>query len=187
MSVYFSKLPKVTYNDKITRDITRRVDFKRTTLDDNYAFLPYTIVDDDRPEDVAQYYYGGVEHTWVVYISTGMVDPYYDWPLNYEQFNAFIMKKYADMANTTGYPVIDWTKNTLITDNIVHYKNTDENEDLISVDTYTLDPNLNTSEWTAVRYYDYENEINENRRVINLIDRKYLGKLTNEIKDLMNG
>jgi len=185
MSQYFNYFPKIEYNKKIARNITRRVDFNRTVLADPYALLPYTILDDDRPEDVAHYYYGDVAHTWLVYHSINAIDPYYDWPLSYENFNNYIIKKYASMANTTGYEVIDWTQNTTITDNIKHYRSTDDNQDIISVDTFTLDPSINASEWDAIRFYDYETELNDNKRAINLLDRKYLSKAIEELGELM--
>lgn len=185
MSVYFKYLPKVKYNNKMARDITRRADFKRTTLSDPYAFLPYTILDDDRPEDVAHYYYGDVEYTWLVHYALDEIDPYYSWPLSYEQFNSFIIKKYAEQANTTGYDVIAWTQNETITENIVHYRGTDDNADIISVDTFNLDPTIIEGDWDAIRYYEYEEELNNNRRAIQLLDRKYLNKVTDEIKALL--
>ena len=186
MSQYFKHFPKIKYNGVMCRDITRRVDFSQTSLEDTYAFLPYTIMADDRPEDVAHFYYGDVKHTWIVYLSIRAVDPYYDWPLSYDNFNRFFIKKYAEMANATGYEVISWGQNTTITDNVVHYKRLDENQDIISVDTFTLDPDINASEWEAVRYYDYEVEINDNKRAIELIDRKYLSKMERDFRRLMN-
>lgn len=185
MSIYFDYFPKIKYNGKIAKDITRRVDFRRTTFSDPYAFLPYTIMADDRPEDIAYYYYGSEEYTWVVYYSISAVDPYYDWPMGYDDFNKFIIKKYETQANTTGYDVIAWSKNTQITDNIIHYKGNDEYEDIISVDTFSLDPNLVGGDYDPVRAYDYELEINDNKRVIQLLDRKYLTKLEGEMRALL--
>ena len=38
-------------------------------------------------------------------------------------------------------------------------------------------------EWTAYRVYDYERDLNENKRSINLIDRNYVSQIEKEIQD----
>lgn len=105
MSTYFKYFPNTIHNQKLLRDITRRVDFTQTSLADPYLFLPFTIQEGEKPEDVAYYYYGDVKYTWLVYLSAGVIDPYKDWPLDNQQFHSYIIKKYASQANTTGNAV----------------------------------------------------------------------------------
>lgn len=38
-------------------------------------------------------------------------------------------------------------------------------------------------EWTAYRIYDYERDLNNNKRSINLIDRTYISQIEKEIQD----
>lgn len=187
MSVYFSYFPNVTHTNKLLVDITKRVNFDNTILRDPYAFLPYTIVEDDKPEDIANYYYGSVKYTWLVYLSAGIYDPYFDWPMTNEQFDKYIIKKYAAQANTTGYAVISWTKNTTITDNIVHYYNVEDTDIKISPDSYTLDPNIVADDWEPLRIYEYETELNEDKRVIELLDARYADEAEKQLKALLNG
>jgi len=186
MSVYYKYLPQTIYKKKLVTDLTRRVDFRNTVFNDPFVFLPYTIQYEFRPEDVAEYYYGGVQHTWLVYLSGNIIDPYKDWPMTADQFNRYLMKKYETLSGTTGYPVIAWTQNEGITDNIVHYKNNDDEELIISKETYGLDTSLVQGDWTPVRYYEYEDNLNEQRRAINLFDKKYLPQAIKEFRKLMN-
>lgn len=184
MSVYFENFPKVTHTGELLTDITRRVDFKETVINDPYAFLPYVIESDDRPEDIALYYYGSVRYTWLVYFSVRLVDPYFQWPLNSKQFDKYIIDKYQAQANTTGNAVIAWTQNTSITENIVHYYNAEG--DIISPDSYTLNSNIVAADWTPLRYYEYESQLNDDKRAIELIDNRYAAKAEKQLKDLLN-
>jgi len=187
MSVYFSYFPKIKYDGRVARDITRRNVFRSTVFADPYAFLPYMLESDDRPEDVAHFYYGNVSLTWLVYFSNQIVDPYFDWPMSSRDFDRYIINKYEEQANTTGYAVLAWTQNTLIDDNIVEYRNNDEPEIVLSPDTYRLDTSLLGSEWSPIRVYDYESELNDNKRSILLLDRKYTNQALEEMKELLNG
>lgn len=184
MSVYFENFPKVTHTGELLTDITRRVDFTETIFTDPYTFLPYTIKQDEKPEDIALYYYDSVRYTWLVYFSVRLIDPYFQWPLNTRQFDKYIIDKYQAQANTTGTAVIDWTRNTTITENIIHYRNADG--DIISPDTYTLDDNLIEGDWSPVRFYDYEFELNDDKRTIELIDKRYAGEAEKQLKELLN-
>jgi len=186
MSVkYFEYFPLATFNNKLVTDITRRVNIYNTVLSDPYLFLPYTIESGFRPDDVALYYYGDVTYVWLVYFSIAAIDPYYDWPLEQREFEKFIVKKYkATSGEETDTAVLAWTKNTTITDNIFYYKNVNDGT-LISKDSYTLNPLIDGDEWEALRIYDYEEELNENKRVIQLLDRRYVSQAENELKELL--
>ena len=186
MSVYFSHFPKGVHSEKRATDITRRVDFRKTTLADPYAFQPYQIKGDDRAEDIALLYYDSVEYTWLVWLSNRVIDPYFEWPMNDTNFHRYIQKKYAAQANTTGQAVVDWTLNTQIDDNIVHYRNIEDPDIKIYKDTYTLDDTLIQGEWEPVRYYTYEQELNNDRRLIQLLDKFYTRQVKNEIIELLN-
>lgn len=121
MAEYFEKFPEIVYQGKNMRDVTRRVNFLKQTVENPYVFLPYTIQEGERPEDIAYHYYGSTEYTWLVYLSNNIVDPYHEWPLSEELFNQYIIDKYQEESGKTGYKVIDWTQNETIEDNIVYY------------------------------------------------------------------
>lgn len=183
---YFEYFPTVTFNNVPIIDITRRVNISSTILSDPYVFLPYTIKDEDRPEDIALYYYDDVKYVWLVYLSINAIDPYYDWPLRHDQLEKFIIKKYAAQANATGNAVLSWAKNTTISENIIHYQNLND-DTIISKDSVRLNSQIDADEWQAVRAYDYELQLNEDKRVIELLDRRYASQAEIELKELLNG
>lgn len=184
MPEYFKYFPTVKHNGVVLKDITRRVKLTNSVLNNPYAYLPYTISDSDKPEDIAYHYYGSVKYTWLVYISTGMIDPYVDWPMTSQNFDKYFMKKYEERSGTTGEAVITWGQNPSITDNIVYYENKTTGLNA-SPDTATASPTFNAAEWLPVRYYDWELRLNEDKRNITLLDKQYAARADSELKDLL--
>ena len=266
MSRYFTFFPKVDYLGRTVTDITRRVKIIEDLENNPYAFLPYTIKDDDRAEDIAYYYYGDQNKVWLVYLANKIIDPYTQWPLSNENFEKSMLKKYdkgiktfantsvytsddtisvldhglltsdpvvytsttpiGGLVNNTNYYVIrvdnstiklasntsnslantsinltsatgnthsltfntdNWLLNDSIRSNIKEYKNKQDGTIRISPDTYTLDTTLVTSEWTKVKYYDYESEMNDSRRTIWLVNSNYANQLESDLEKVMNG
>ena len=187
MSDYFNNFPIVQYQDKTVTNITKSVKILDGLRNTPYAFLPYTVKDGERPEDVAYYYYGSVAFTWLVLLSDKTIDPYKKWPMDNQQLHAHIKKKYEAQAIADGQTdVLAWTQNTLITSNIQIYRLLDDSDILITPFTYNNDPNLVGGDWEAVRYFDYEFEVNEARRPIQLLNDVYKNVALQNLKDLLD-
>lgn len=86
MPSYFTHFPTVNYNGVILTDVTRRAKFLENLRVDPLTFLPYTVSGDDRPEDVAFYYYGDAGFVWLVYLANNIIDPYTDWVMTDSDF-----------------------------------------------------------------------------------------------------
>ena len=195
MSKYFDYFPKIKYGEKVMTDITKNVRVFDDIENDPYAFLPYTINDGETPEQIAQYYYESVDHVWIVYQSNAIVDPYFQWPLSTEALENTIVKKYKTRAEqSTGtsmsnQSVLEWTQDSTpnMYDNIVYYYDDEGNK--ISVDTYINGAENSTivvSEWTAMRVYDEELRLNEEKRDIRLLNRQYLNIATKNLKRVLD-
>jgi hypothetical protein len=121
MSNYFENFPVINYQGRNVRDITRRNKFLKSVTTNPLLFLPYTVKEGERAEDIAYNYYGSTDYTWLVYLSNNIVDPYHQWPLSEEDFHKYLIQKYEAQSLRTGYEVIDWMQNENIEDNIVYY------------------------------------------------------------------
>ena len=82
--MYFDKLPKITYNflgsgDIEVADIFRRVNFTQKTLEDPNNFEKYTLIEGERPEDIAHKIYGDENLWWVIMITNNIVNYANDW------------------------------------------------------------------------------------------------------------
>lgn len=186
---YFKHFPTTTHSNYTVLDITRRVKLIERVINEPMAFLPYMVEEDMRPEDVALYYYGTVDYTWLIYIANNIVDPYHDWPMTQENFERYLMKKYAAQSGLKNYGIMQWLQSPTNPDNIKHYAKLNDPDNIISKDTFTygnLIPGFSASEWVPVRLYDYEFELNERKRSINLINQTFAPQMDKELKSLLN-
>jgi len=117
---YFENFPIVEYDGQKIRDITRRNTFIKNITTNPLAFQPYTVKEGERAEDIAFYYYGSTDYTWLVYLSNNIVDPYHEWPKATEDFNNYLIDKYRDTSGKEGNDVLDWTREDS-DENIVYY------------------------------------------------------------------
>lgn len=113
MAEFFDLFPKITYSidrdDSVTRNreivtnIFVRLRFIREILNSIVHYYDYEIKDDETPEILAQKLYGDVEAHWIILMLNDIVDSQYDWPLNYKNFNNYIIDKYGSIetAKTT--------------------------------------------------------------------------------------
>jgi len=79
-----------------------------------------------------------------------------------------------------------WLQSTMINTNIVFYRNTQDPELVINPKSYALDTSLVTSEWNPIRVYDYEVELNDNRRTIYLVNKIYAKQVEEDLKKMLN-
>lgn len=195
MSTYFSYFPVISYNSVSVRDIARRTKFVDTILSNPYVFLPYTVKEGEKPEDIAFNYYGTVDATWIVLLANNIIDPYTQWPMNYDRFVEYLIEKYSELSGKTGYDVIAWLQDETSFDNIAYYYNTTDSGINIKISTETFPVIFNEHnevigrdvpiEWTPMRLYEYESNRNENRREILVVERRYYEQINEEFKGLI--
>jgi hypothetical protein len=196
MTRYFEEFPVMKYDGKIVRDITRKVQLKGIYTTNADAYLPYTVENNDKPEDIAHYYYGSVDYTWLVCLCNNVIDPYNDWVLSGQNFENMLMKKYQKESGRVGYEIVTWCMNTTITANVRYYFKDDL---FYSNDTIIAKFRTNTSVahtvgvmnaaraagYKPMRVYDEEYETNERKRSIILLNKNLLSAASEEFKRLM--
>lgn len=171
MSVYFDYFPRENHSGVDLVNITlmsRITDFVRANP---YVFMPYVVEDYMRPEDVALYYYGSVKHTWLVFVSNEIIDPYYGWVMSDDVFNDYLAKKYYDSAleyyqssnsaitEIGEYDVLNWTMNTKTNTNIIEYRNVEDDSINISPEGYMFISNNHISNVESVVVRDSCNNV----------------------------
>jgi hypothetical protein len=191
-------------------NITSRFGLDESLKENSAVYYTYNIDDGDTPEILASKVYGSPEKHWVILMMNDIIDPQFDWPLTYSEFNQYIEEKYSqpDYANTTNTSVsgLSWSQNInnveayykvvtkQINDTITIEKfevdaNTYANNTLMGIsleygDTYTLrdgvNVNLKTTKTTQT-YYEYEQELNESKRTIKLLKPEFVPYLEEEL------
>ena len=109
MSNYFNQLPNFEYvsrlpNAKIGDYITVKNLFKRVFLrEDIYQnltfFKKYSVVGDDRPDNVAAQVYQDSTLDWLILLSNNIVNVQNEWPLPQEDFNRHLLDTYDNDYN----------------------------------------------------------------------------------------
>lgn len=120
MAKYFDYFPKIDYDGQRVVDITRRNSFTQLAAANPSLYLPFTVKEGERPEDIADYYYGSVDYTWLVYMSNNIIDPYHQWPMAEADFNNYLIEKYGEESGRVGEEVVEWTREDN-GDNIIYY------------------------------------------------------------------
>lgn len=164
---FFENFPLINYNGQKMRNIILKSRIIRDIINNVEVYHPLVILDGERPDTIAYDYYGDSALYWLVLMSNDIVDPYYDWPLTYAEFNLYIVKKYGSIQAAQG-TLLYWSN-----ENYDYYM-TPETKSLLSAD--------DTVGWINPVYaYDYEYEKNENKRNIRLIDKSYSQQIVTEI------
>lgn len=179
---FFTNYPLIKYNGLMMRNLMVKSRLVSDVLNRYEVYYPYIIEDGERLDTIAYDYYGDSNYWWVVMLANNIIDPYYDWPLAYEEFKAYIIKKFGSVAAAKSQ--------------IKHYKYTgiggDSETDitrkswLMPNETYAALSVEAKSGWTPVYQYDWEEELNDSKRSIQLLDRTYIPQLKKELKTLFN-
>jgi hypothetical protein len=180
-SNYFSYFPKVQYTSPIDGSENTVVNiFKRIKVRDlstvvkSSIYYKYTIKDGERPEDIAQSYYGDTQYYWIILYANDIINVYAQWPKNHIEFENYIVSKYGS---------VDVAAN----EKNIHHKE-DHFGNWLVTPTYTYYDTENDREVIAlsriVTVYDYENELNEKKRSINIIKNDYLRQIIGEMNNI---
>jgi hypothetical protein len=195
---YFDTLPKIIKTDAnrnsvVMTDLMARCSIIPEILNNPMVYYDYDIQDGDTPEIVAYKYYGDSYRYWVVLFANQITDPQWDWPLNSNDFDAYITNKYPSFnpySTVHHYEKIvtqyDATTQTTTTKNIIIDEDT-YNALVTGTNTYTLPTGsvTVTIAKAAVSYYDYELNLNESKRSIKILNSGYVEQLEKQFTDLM--
>lgn len=215
MSKYFNYFPKVGYSiekpnkyDYVT-SLVSRFGIEDQLKENSAVFYTYQVRDGETPEIIASKVYGSSERHWIILMMNNVVDAQYDWPLSYSAFNEYVKSKYstpeyADTANT-GISGLTWAQNV---GNVHSYykvitKTTSSNTNVekYEVDSNTYSTIVNTSnnyvlqDGTSINinvtketksYYNYEMDLNEEKRKIKILKNDFVPGLENELSQVFS-
>lgn len=116
---YFKKFEKIVYANNVALNIMNRTAIQTKVLNNPNLFYPYDIGNELRPDQIADQYYNDQYMDWILYFSNKIIDPYYGWYLNEDDFNKFVVKKYNKDIDTLkisiSYYTNNWYKGDIIT------------------------------------------------------------------------
>ena len=206
MAEFFSKYPKLLYGDKVATDIIARVALREKYANKVQLYYEYDLQEGDTPEIVASKYYGDPEKNWIVMFMNEIIDPVFDFPLSQSNFIKYLDAKYAtegadinrsgsEYASITINPEIGYSVDIITTDfdsgitstNTIYIDETAYNEQYDNdVFNYINEPNSSVQYVkNKITIYDYEEQLNESKRTIKLLQKQYVSQIENELSSLM--
>jgi hypothetical protein len=94
---FFNKIPTITYDGKIARNIMARAKLSDATKNNSQLFFPYTNSGEVRADTLSHQYYKNAGYSWLIWFANEVIDPYYDMALNSYDFDRFIVAKYGSV------------------------------------------------------------------------------------------
>lgn len=140
--------------DKVT-NILQRVRLKPEFIEHKLIFAQHFIQDGETPEYLAYQMYGDSELHWIVLYGQQCINPYYDWPMTYFTLQKYTSKKYGS-TNINA---------------VHHYEDADR---------YIVDSTASGA--TAISNAYYEERLNDDRRLLNVIRQENVAEIIEELK-----
>jgi hypothetical protein len=213
---YFETLPVIARDNpnndyKIAAiNLLARVSIVPELLNNPSLYYTYDIQEGDTPEIIASKYYNDPYRYWIVLFANQLLDPQWDWPKTYDQFNNYLIDKYSAAAANVSMEPIAYTQVT----NYEYRKiitTIDSTTSNTTIDKYVVDyatyantvPTTETVVFTPNKYnnyatvtyeiakedvtiYEWEQEQNEKRRTIRILNSLYVGQFEQQFSYLMN-
>lgn len=196
---FFRNFPvTIGHKNVLLTDITARIDFdKFHWLKHPDSYYDYIYKDGDKLDSIADRYYSDPNLYWVILVSNGILNPYFELPLLPSQFDKYLLKKYRDKAINAGMTAFKYVTEVYDEDfsyqKIVTIKDSNTGE-IVSQDYFILDKTSYdevieyTSEFTSnkVKYlykveknipipiYEWEYELNEKKRNIKILKKELI-------------
>ena len=200
MSKYFRKLPNLNYPSLLkdresnidfvqTKNLFRRAKVREDLFDNFMQFDKYKIIGDERPDNVAQKVYDNDDLDWVVLMSNNIIDIKNEWPLTQSQLNEFINEKYTaqQLVSIHHYETLELrdNKNQLILPAGLVVDADFNMEYLSGGQVKSTNSLVDGRPVKAVTFFDYENDLNEQKRNINILKPELLGVFIKDFERIM--
>jgi Base plate wedge protein 53 len=112
MAKYFSLFPKGFYGNRVVTDLLTRVKIKDTWLADPKLYYNYVYKDTDKPEHIAQKYYGDENLHWIILFTNNIFNAFYDFPMSPEVFSQYLNDKYKKEGEHINLSGIEYSQLT---------------------------------------------------------------------------
>ena len=173
--MYFSSFPIIPYDSKGDlqfKDVTnllRRVGMRTKLKTNTFLYDTYDVKEGETPEMIAHKLYGDPELHWIVLLVNEITDRYHQWPMSGMQFLDYINDKYSNPDGIHHYETAQTSGDTKIKIEV-------END--VDEDAYTG--------LTPITNREYEENEQDKRRQIRLVDPSFVEQFVDEFKKLIN-
>ena len=191
---YFRQLPDLDYpslrNDResaydyqIVKNIFKRAVLRDDVFDEVTAFTKYSVVGDERPDQVAFDFYGDSGLDWVVLTTNNIIHVRDEWPMGNQDFLTYLNGKYTDqeLSNIHHY------ETDLLRDSqgkLIQPKglNVPGDYSISFLDNGVL---RTESKITSFTFLEHETNLNDDKRNINILKPEYLTIFLENFAEIM--
>ena len=191
---YFRQLPDLDYpslaNDRnsvydyqVVKNLFKRAVMRDDIFNDVTSFTKYSVVGDERPDQVADTFYNDSGLDWVILTTNNIVHVRDEWPMGSQDFLTYLNAKYTSEELS----------------NIHHYETKiirDSNGRLIQPKGLTVPENYSItfldngvlrteSQLTSFTFLENETKLNDDKRNINILKSEFLGIFLENVADIM--
>jgi len=210
---YFRELPDIAYQSNLQHKISskeyvaiknlfRRVKIRDSIQDKTTLYSKYNIIEGQRPDTVAETFYGSADLDWVIILTAGITNIRDQWPLSNKDLYIYSENKYGTELNDIHhYETLEVkdSKGRLI---LPPGQRVDEDFSIVAPydativgNSYVVRGAYENTKYTGtgdinpvigISNFAYETIENEKKRKIFLLKSKYLGQYLGEIRTIMN-
>ena len=168
--MYFQNFPTISYdavgngNSQLVTDILTRVVVRKSIRDTQSLFSKYDVFDWETPESVSLDVYGKSDYHWVVLMFNKYFDRYYEWPMPIQILQKYVSDKYTNP-------------------NAIHHYETSQSSGDTNVKIKVEVADVPTA--TPVTNYEYEQDLNDARKQIQLLQPGYLPTFISDFRRLV--
>ena len=193
-NAYFRQLPNLDYpslkNDRtsaydyqVVKNIFKRAIIRDDIFNEATAFTKYSVVGDERPDQVAAGFYNDSTLDWVVLTTNNIVHVRDEWPMGNQDFLTYLNEKYTaeELSNVHHYEtklirdsrgkLIQPVGLTVPADHSISF-----------LDNGVL---REESSLTSFTFLEHETNVNDNKRNINILRPEYLNFFLESFEEIM--
>ena len=193
-NAYFRQLPNLDYpslkNDRtsaydyqVVKNIFKRAIIRDDIFDEATAFTKYSVIGDERPDQVAAGFYNDSTLDWVVLTTNNIVHVRDEWPMGNQDFLTYLNEKYTteELSN------IHHCETKLIRDSSGKLiqpvgLTVPAGHSISFLDNGVL---REESSLTSFTFLEHETNVNDNKRNINILRSEYLNFFLESFEEIM--
>ncbi len=195
---YFRNLPDFEYVNRTkdgrylsnytqVKNLFKKGKLREDIFQDLTVFEKYNIEGDDRPDNVAFKIYGNAQLDWVVMMSNNIINLYNEWPMSQQSFEIYLVDKYGtdeklnevhhyesnEVKDTTGVIIFPKGVQVSAAQSVSYHEPMTDEQVVVNPIS------------RAVTNYEYEENINNEKRRIYLIKPMYLSVVFDDLEEMM--
>ena len=170
------------------KNFFKRAKLREDIFQDLVFFTKFNVKGDDRPDNVAESFYGDSNLDWVVLLSNNIINVQSEWPLSQADFFTYLSEKYPDEIN--------------LYSGIHHYESSEvkTSDDVVIIPSGIrvgvgqsvtfFDDGINqqvtrTNIASPITNYMHEQKLNDKKREIFLLKPEYINLMIDDLQEIM--